>query len=135
VTAPLESTTLAVVPLEGRRKLRAAHGRPVDPRPAAGRTERTLDGVLDLLERRPLTATELRILLAAMRGEVTVSELGESLGRRPADIRRIGARLYARGLLSWRHREGREETLFQITRAGMTMVRPLVTAAGGSAGP
>lgn len=110
-----------------RRGLRVVQ----DPRADAQvRTpERTLDGLLELLERRRLSATELRILLAVFGREVPVSELAESFGRPAVEIRRTGARLYARGLLRWRHDAASEEAVFGVTPAGLTTLRPLLTAA------
>jgi DNA-binding MarR family transcriptional regulator len=89
-----------------------------------------VDRALGLLERRRLSATELRILLAVVDREVSVSELADAFGRRPLEIRRAAARLYARGLLRWRHDAMRREAVFAITPAGLATVRPLLTAAG-----
>ena len=95
--------------------------------------EHTLDALLELLERRRLSATELRILLAVLGSEMPVHELAESFGRPPVEIRRAGARLYARGLLNWRHEAASKEAVFAITPAGLTTLRPRVTAAASGA--
>ena len=95
--------------------------------------ERALDTLLELLERRRLSATELRILLAVLGSEMPVHELAESFGRPPVEIRRNGARLYARGLLNWRHDGASKGAVFAITPAGLATLRPLVTAAASGA--
>jgi len=123
VTVPLHrvgSATRSMAP----RQLRVAH-----PLPTSS-AEPALDLVLELLERRELSAAELRILLAVFDREATVSELAESLRRDAGEIRRIGARLYARGFLRRRHESSRMETVVGITRAGLATVRPLLSAAG-----
>ena len=90
--------------------------------------------MLELLERRRLSPIELRILLALRDGDVAVSGLAESFDRRPEEIRRAAARLYARGLLHWRHDRGRDEPTFAITQAGTIALRP-IQIAGSPAAP
>lgn len=75
---------------------------------------------------------ELRVLLAVLDREVTVSELAETLGRRQAEIRQTGERLYARGLLRWREDARHRETVLGATGAGVARARPLLTAVAGS---
>ena len=95
--------------------------------------ERALDTLLELLERGRLSATELRILLAVLGRQMPVHELAESFGRPLLEIRQAGARLYARGLLSWRHDGANKEAVFAITPAGLTTLRPLLTAVASGA--
>lgn len=90
-----------------------------------------LDRVLDLVERRQLSAGELRILLRLVEGEAAIAELAEALDQRPLDVRRCGRRLAARGLVLWRHAGTRQGTRLAITSAGLTTVRALLTAADG----
>jgi DNA-binding MarR family transcriptional regulator len=84
--------------------------------------------VLQLVERRRLGATELRVLLALVEHDRAVSELARLLAVRSRDVRQLGERLYARGLLRWSELHGQEPTL-GITRAGLNVARPLLTAA------
>jgi hypothetical protein len=88
------------------------------------------DTLLELLERHRLPAAELRLLLASVEGDRSVSELAERFGRPAVEIRRTGARLYARGLLDWRHEDGSREAVFGLTRAGLETVQPLLSDAG-----
>lgn len=133
MTSSPHSTVEPPAAAAGRRRLRVAHDRHADAQTRAAPTPKlALDGLLELLERRRLSATELRILLAVLDREVAASELAETFGRRSLDIRRAAARLYARGLLRWRHDTGRREAVFGITRAGLATVRPLLTAAGAA---
>jgi hypothetical protein len=90
-----------------------------------------LDRVLDLVERRRLSAGELRILLRLVDGEAAIPDLAEALDQPPLDVRRCGRRLAARGLVLWRHVGTRKGTRLAITPAGLTTVRALLTAAGG----
>jgi DNA-binding MarR family transcriptional regulator len=91
----------------------------------------TLDRLLELAERRRLSAAELRILLRLVDREAGIPELAEALDQRPVDVRRCGRRLSARGLVSWRHAGTLKQTRLAITPAGLTAVRALLTAAGG----
>jgi hypothetical protein len=113
----------------GRPRLARDH-RVDSPTRGAAAAAPALDQVLELLERRGLSASELRVLLAVRHNEVTVSDLSRTLGRPPVEIRRIGARLYALGFLRWRHDGRTMETVLGATRAGLTAVRPLTAAAG-----
>jgi hypothetical protein len=127
------STAESPAAAAGRRRLRVTHDRDADAHARAAPTAKlALDGLLELLERRRLSATELRILLAVLDREVPVSELAETFGRRSLDIRSAAARLYARGLLRWRHDARSSEAVFGITRAGLATVRPLLTAAAAA---
>ena len=87
-----------------------------------------LDRVLELVDRRELGASELRVLLALVDTDRAVSELARSLAVRPREVRQLGERLYARGLLRWSERPG-EEPMLGMTRAGLAVARPLLTAA------
>jgi hypothetical protein len=94
--------------------------------PAARWSARRLDVLLELLERRKLTATELRMLLAFADGERPLRDLGALLDQPPAALRRTASRLRLDGML--RESEGRA---FAITPRGLTALKPLLTAAGG----
>jgi DNA-binding MarR family transcriptional regulator len=87
-----------------------------------------LDRVLQLLEGRRLSPGELRLLVALVERDRDLPELAESLGRGPSELHRLGERLYARGFLRWRERSPRVP-VFGITRAGLAVTRPLLTAA------
>jgi DNA-binding MarR family transcriptional regulator len=110
----------------GRARLRLASRAPRHESRVA------LDRVLELVERRELRASELRVLLPLVEHDHSVSELARLLAVRPRDVRRLGERLYARGLLRWRERPG-QEPILGITRAGLNVTRPLLTATGARA--
>ena len=96
----------------------------------------TLDRVLELVERRKLSATELRVLLALLDQGAGVPELAEALDGAPDEITRAGRSLSVRGLIRWHHVGRREHTRLDITSSGLTTVRVLLTAAGATqAGP
>jgi predicted transcriptional regulator len=86
--------------------------------------------VLELLERRHLSATESRVLLAVLDREASLCELAEALDRRPIEIRRAGRSLAGRGLVRWRHVGVRKATRLTITPGGLATVQGLLTAAG-----
>jgi DNA-binding MarR family transcriptional regulator len=90
----------------------------------------TLDRVLELVERRGLSATELRVLLALLDRGARLSDLAEALDQRPNEIRRAGRSLSMRGLTRWHHAGRRKETRLEITSSGLTTVSALLTAAG-----
>lgn len=90
--------------------------------------QNALHRVLELLERRPMSATELRILLAVLDGEAAASALARRLDRRSPDIERAAERLYARGLLRWRHDRRRNEPILALTATGLATIRPLLTS-------
>ena len=90
----------------------------------------TLDRVLELVERRKLSATELRVLLALLDRGACLSDLAEALDARPDQITRAGRSLSMRGLIRWHH-VGRQ-TRLEITSSGLTTVRALLTAAGAT---
>lgn len=94
----------------------------------------SLDRVLELVELRQLSATELRLLLALVDREASLSELAEALGQRPVEIRRAGRSLAMRGLVQWRHVGGRKKTRLGITPNGLATIRALLTAADPAAG-
>jgi DNA-binding MarR family transcriptional regulator len=89
----------------------------------------TLDRVLELVERRKLSATELRVLLALLDRGACLSDLAEALDARPDQITRAGRRLSMRGLIRWHHVGRRQQTRLEITSSGLTTVRALLTAA------
>ncbi len=122
MSAPLRQAPEPSPRSAARPRLRAT------PRSTGRNAERTLNLVLELLDYRQLTAAELRVLLAVFDRETTVSRLAEQLGWDSGELRRTGARLYARGLLRRRSDTGRMETVVGITRAGLTTVGPLLTA-------
>ena len=105
-------------------------GRAIDAPFRSADSSRAVDRALELLERSHLSASELRILLAASDDEVPVSALARTLGDRPRQLRRTAARLYARGLIRWRHDVDTKEAVFGITPAGRAMLRPLPQGAG-----
>ena len=92
----------------------------------------TLDRVLELFERRKLSATELRVLLALLDRGACLSDLAEALDQRPDEITRAGRSLSMRGLMRWHHVGRRKETRLEITSSGLTTVRALLTAAGAT---
>jgi len=85
-----------------------------------------------LLERRRLSATELRVLLELIDRNATLPELAKALDLRPLEIRRASRRLTMRGLVRWRHVGKRSETTLAITAAGLATTRALLTAASES---
>ena len=92
-----------------------------------------LDRVLELVERRQLSATELRVLLRLLDQEATLPKLADALAQRPVEIRRAGRRLAMRGLVQWRHVGRRAQTRLALTAAGMATMRALLTAASQTA--
>jgi DNA-binding MarR family transcriptional regulator len=92
----------------------------------------TLDRVLELVERRKLSATELRVLLALLDRGACLPDLAEALDQRPDEITRAGRSLSVRGLIRWHHVGRRKQTRFEITSSGLTTVRALLTAAGAT---
>jgi DNA-binding MarR family transcriptional regulator len=92
-----------------------------------------LDRILELFERRKLSGTELRVLLALIDRGAGVSDLVEALDKTPDEITRAGRTLSMRGLIRWHHVGWRKETRFDITSSGLTTVRALLTAAGANA--
>jgi DNA-binding MarR family transcriptional regulator len=100
------------------------------PTPAVAQA--TLDRVLELFERRKLSATELRVLLALIDRGAGVSDLANALDQSPDEITRAGRGLSMRGLIRWYHVGSRKETRFDITSSGLTTMRALLTAAGAT---
>jgi DNA-binding MarR family transcriptional regulator len=88
-----------------------------------------LERVLELLERRRLSASEVRVLLALRAREKTIVDIAEELDQRPGAVRRAARALSARGLARWRHVGRQKRTTVGITPAGLATVRPLQTAA------
>jgi DNA-binding MarR family transcriptional regulator len=92
----------------------------------------TLDRVLELVERRRLSATELRVLLALLDRGACLADLADALDQRPDEITRATRSLSMRGLIRWYHVGMRNQTRLQITSSGLTTVRALLTAAGSA---
>jgi DNA-binding MarR family transcriptional regulator len=92
----------------------------------------TLDRLLELVERRKLSATELRVLLTLLDRGACLSDLAEALDARPDQITGAGRRLSMRGLIRWHHVGRRQQTRLEITSSGLTTVRALLTAAGAT---
>ena len=78
---------------------------------------------------------DLRVLLAVHDAEISLSGLAESFGRGKQPIRRSAAALYARGWLRWRYADAGEESMFSLTPAGRSVVRPLVGSGRGRQAP
>lgn len=89
-----------------------------------------LDRILELLERRGLSVTEMRVLLALHEREATIADLAEQLGQRSGATWRAGRALSARGLARWHQVGRRRRTAVAITPAGLVTLRPFLTAAG-----
>jgi hypothetical protein len=87
-----------------------------------------LDRLLQLVERRPLSILELRLLLRLNDGEATIPQLSDELGHDVSDVVSAASRLTNRGFVRrrsiGRHRRG----MFSIARPGLVTVRPLLTA-------
>ena len=101
------------------------------PRPAVALA--TLDRILELFERRKLSVTELRVLLALTDRGAGVSDLTEALDESPDAITRAARRLSSRGLIRWQHLGSLKQTRFDITSFGLTTVRALLTAVDATA--
>ena len=101
--------------------------------PSSAVAQATLDRILELFERRKLSATELRVLLALIDRGAGVSDLAEALDQSPDEITRAGRSLSMRGLIRWHHVGSRKVTQFDITSSGLTTVRALLTAVGATA--
>jgi DNA-binding MarR family transcriptional regulator len=89
----------------------------------------TLDRVLELVERRKLSATELRVLLALLDRGASLPDLAEALDQSADEITRAGRSLSMRGLIRWHHVGRRKQSRLEITSSGLTTVRALLTAA------
>jgi len=96
--------------------------------PTRAVAQATLDRVLELVERRGLSVTELRVLLALLDRGARLSDLAEALDQRPNEITRAARSLSMRGLTRWHHVGRRKETRLEITSSGLTTVRALLTA-------
>ena len=92
----------------------------------------TLDRVLELVERRKLSATELRVLLALRDRGACLSDLAKALDERPDGITRAGRELSMRGLIRWHHVGRHKQPRLEITSSGLTTVSALLTAAGAT---
>jgi DNA-binding MarR family transcriptional regulator len=89
-----------------------------------------LDRVLQVLEHRQHSATEMRVLLRLLeRRDASIAELSEQLDIRPTEVTRAGRRLAMRGLVRTHHAGKREQMLMQITRSGRVLMQSLLTAA------
>jgi hypothetical protein len=121
-----------IAPPDAGRLHRQSH-RVLSDRPGDGSTSGTgtaIDRVLELVGRRQLSATEVRVLLRLVDREAGVPELAEALGLRPVEITCAGRRLASRGLMRWYHVGKRKGSRMGTTRAGLATVRALLTAAG-----
>jgi DNA-binding MarR family transcriptional regulator len=98
------------------------------PAPAGRRSARRLDVVLELLERRELSPTELRILLAVGHREAHLGELSSHLEKPKTTVRRDAWRLYLNGMLRQHHDSETNEPVFAITTRGVAALKPLITA-------
>jgi DNA-binding MarR family transcriptional regulator len=96
---------------------------------------RTLDRVLELVQRRPLSACEFRLLLGLLEHDATISELARALDESPAPVIEAGRRLALRGLVRQRRTGGRRETELGLNTAGLKEIRPLITAASTAGAP
>jgi len=101
--------------------------------PSPDVAQAALDRILELFDRRKLSATELRVLLALIDRGAGVSDLAEALDQSPDEITRAGGSLSMRGLIRWHHVGSGKQTRFDITSSGLTTVRALLTAAGATA--
>lgn len=90
----------------------------------------SLDRVLELIERRQLSATELRLLLHLVDRDASLRELADALGQQRVNVRRAGRSLAMRGLVRWLHVGRRKETRFGITANGLATIRAFLTEAG-----
>lgn len=91
-----------------------------------------LDVLLALLERRELSATELRFLLAVFQGQATEDQLARVLARTAPEVRRLGDRLRLADVVRRSRREQDSDLTFSITPRGLAIVKPLVTAIQGA---
>ena len=96
--------------------------------PAVRWSARRLDVLLELLERRELSPTELRILLAVGHAEAGLEELSVRLAKPKRAVRRSAWRLYLEGMLSQRNDGASQEPAFAITTRGLAALKPLITA-------
>lgn len=87
-----------------------------------------LDALLALLERRELSVTELRFLLAVFHGQTTEGQLVRVLARTNQEVRRLGVRLHLADLVRRSRRQENSERTFAITPRGLATLKPLVTA-------
>ena len=97
--------------------------------PARRWSARRLDVLLELLERRDMTATDLRVLLAFVDRERTLGELTGVVQMPTTPIKRIAGRLCLAGLLRQAHDPETDEPAYAITARGLATLKPLVTAA------
>jgi DNA-binding MarR family transcriptional regulator len=97
--------------------------------PPTGRLA-ALDRVLALVERRRLSATELRVLLRLVDLRAGLPELAEALGRPPNDVRCAARSLASRGLVRWIHAGERKQTQLAITARGLAALGAIRSASG-----
>jgi len=136
--ASLEASPIVPLPapFPARRPLQSpdiptgGYPRTARPRvvPAGGWSARRLDVLLALLERRDMSPTELRVLLAVVHRERSLRDLAELFEKSGASFRRTARRLHLEGMLRQRHDDS-GEPLFAITPRGLAAVKPLMTAA------
>jgi DNA-binding MarR family transcriptional regulator len=99
-------------------------GRPLPTAAWAG-----FDRVLELLEQRRLSVTELRVLVGLVEREATVPELAAALGSHSGAVSHTARRLAVRGLVRRSPGSAEGETVIAITSTGLATVRPLLAAA------
>ena len=98
------------------------------PTPAGRWSARRLDVLLELLERRDLGPSELRILLAVGQQEATLGELSRRLEQPEATVRKSAWQLALDGMLRQERDEVTKEPAFAITPRGVATLKPLITA-------
>lgn len=102
--------------------------------PAAGSSanpERIeLDLVLALIERRALSALELRMLLRLHAGQASIRRLAETLGRDTTEVLLAAERLTDRGFARRLWQGPDRQAVYSIGRPGILTIEPLLTAAG-----
>jgi hypothetical protein len=99
--------------------------------PATRWSARRLDLLLELLERRSMTATDLRVLLAVIDRERSLRELVDLVTRPAASVRKTAGRLCLAGMLRQTHDPHTDGPAYAITPRGLAALKPLLTAAGG----
>jgi DNA-binding MarR family transcriptional regulator len=96
--------------------------------PAVRSSARRLDVLLELLERRDMSPTKLRILLAVGQGETGLGELSRRLDQPEATVRRSAWQLSQNGMLRQQPDPATKKPAFSITTRGVAALKPLITA-------
>ncbi len=89
-----------------------------------------LDLVLSLIERRSLSALELRLLLQLHTGQASVRQLADQLGRDNTEVLLAAERLTGRGFARRLWVGPDREAIYSIGKPGILAIEPLLTAAG-----